>query len=872
MLHLEYSEVIVVNGKTVNLFRDHVQENKYWFLPFAPPTVARNGKDFLYTVLTDGAIVEIEDDTDDLDKVEGYLNLSTELGPTPAEQLLIEEELKRRKGLDNIILAQPNYLQGSANITLMATEKGDTENTEIKIVGSGKPAMYGSQRATFAAKLQGNPAKLLYYTLKDKSAANINVTYEFVTLAYRPAYNVKITVDFKTVDEYWDHQIDLNSKVEFGKPDKNGKRSKIAGKVDIDIFLQNLISEGAIKVEINDYRDPGATPAEQSNLEKEISDQVKLVKGLIGSMLFEVKPMPPNTKQILEKSTTVPDSGKDKDAGGDGEDPGLPKPIPTKIPTDGAHTEPGKKKKKTKTTTPKKQEPTDKIEGRTDSGAKDNAEDKVEKKKPESVKKKDLKKGEDSTEETKVAKSETNDTALPVTYDVNVGYTLKRRKITQQVKRVFEFKKAGAVRYPINPSGILQLKDTGFSPEDQVLHYNTQDGPFKEMEIAINAIFDFEAYEIEEVILHLAYGYKGNEGDKSNRLHNVSYRFTKGKTNQKIKFFVDQYGTQSYDYYIEFIHSANSIIGTHETKITSRFFREETESVISINLTEHSPLVPVDIQLGNLLFSDDGVRSVQIFIAPDKTALGRTLIYNQQQQADQKYLIHPSVFMDEAPTYYYRTEFFFKGDRLTFEHEQNKDVQIIINSPDTRILKIAPTLVNTAMIEKALLDVRYTDSEGAVKQTVLDLSPSTSTSEAFSLLVEEDDPRSWEGKGRFVLKNGQLLEGDWLPYENIEPFINLAKNGFRIISVEPILGGDTFSGSIAAIAITFYDPTNKANTTNNLLLRKNSAQGTIVLEGISDTTSSIAEVKIYRKDGTSETQEIMVPPQQSKLDLFIFNT
>jgi len=879
MLHLGMSEELVINGKNIRVYRDHQLENKFYYLPIETPYIARNGKSLDYTIMLDGEVAEITDDNAGLKEVEGWLNLAAQLGPSATEKLMLEQELKSKKGLDKIILSQPNYLDGSASINILATEKDGDKNTNISIVGTDKPAMYGNQQAAFAAKLTGTPAKLMYLALKEKRS-HINVFYKFTALGFRPAYHVKITVDFKTVEDYWNHKIKLNSTVELGGK-KDEKANKIATNADIDILVQNLIDEGAIKVEMKDFRDPQA----KGDIQKDTKSDIALVKELVGSTLFNIAPLPSNAKNVLDKSSsTLPDSGEDKDDGGDGDEPGSSSTVSTSTPESGQNIDPIDPNKVNEgpassgvsddEKNAKKELMTDELEEEMAKDKKDEDEDNDQninaKPEPDSLKKKQ---GEAEKDKKLSEQKGEADNIRPTNYNIKVGYTLRRRKITKQVKRVFEFSKAAASRFEIYPQDVLNLRDTDFDPTEQVKSYNTQDGPFKERSLEIKVNFDFEAYAIEEVVVHVEYGYAGSKGDKSRRLHYFSRRFTKDKTDVKLEFFVDEYGSLDYDYYVEFIHKANSIIGTHEIKIQSDKFIGETESVISVNLTEHSPLLPIDIQLGDIDFEDEGIRSVQLFLAQDKEASGRTVIFNNSKKEDQKFLLYPSIDENGMPTYYYKTDFFFQGDRLVNEVENHKDSQIVINATDTKIIKIAPLLANVGIIDKALVDVEYTDPDGDIKQTVLDISNTTDATspKAFSVLGDEEDKIEWKGRTRFLLKEGRLLEGDWIMYDNTQPIINPNNSGFRVVSINTF-GAATFGPNNAALMINVFDPINRDNTITNVLLLPDKTTGHVILEDIPENSSLTAEVNIYKKDGTSDIQEYMIPTSLSTLTLPIIDS
>ena len=67
--------------------------------------------------------------------------------------------------------------------------------------------------------------------------------------------------------------------------------------------------------------------------------------------------------------------------------------------------------------------------------------------------------------------------------DINVGYTLRRREISQQIKRKFTFDKAEAKVLKYHPNGALSLAGTAFDADKQLQLVRLGEGPFKENRI-----------------------------------------------------------------------------------------------------------------------------------------------------------------------------------------------------------------------------------------------------------------------------------------------------------------------------------------------------------------------------------------------------
>ncbi|MCB0631248.1 MAG: hypothetical protein KDD15_15980, partial [Lewinella sp.] len=852
------------------VFRDYQNETQYYYQPSEKPKVANNGADVFYIVAVEGGLLEEGEDAND--NIEGDLVISAELGPTPEEVETLRQELIQRTGKDNIVLAQTPFEDASVKLILYSfdSSKGEENTVEnISIVGSTKPSMSGRQRATFSARLKGKQAQKLYWNLKDNQRAPIMVDYNFTYMGVLPAYNLRITVDFKAVDDFWEHNFGFDGSIEFGKDDDDGNRSKIALDADIDFMIQKLVNEGGIKIEQTNYQGEGSSDLLQGD-----ATGIELVKTLLSPTLFQMTPVTPNQTALTESLSEQANNGENDADGGDddkkedGGDDQVEEPTPP-------GPNPGEDREENETdegedggeNEDEAEEDGEDTAEETEGGQNGSQEtqDPPDRAVQDPGSEKDGNDEEDEEDED-AEKDEVDEVQAP-RLDVKLGYKLRRREITQQIKRTYEFNKVQAKRQLFNPNGTLLLAGTAFDPEEQVALVRLGEGPFKEMNIEAHTAFDLDEYLINEVIVHISYGYKDEVGDETQRLHELSLTLTKDNPGKKVRFFLDDHRTMSFDYYVEFIHAPGSVIGTHETKITSRRFENVTERVISVNVEDHSPLIPVTVQPGNLQFSDENIRSVQVFLAPVENGNGHTTILNAENSEVRKYLIYPANEGDL--TYYRRDEFFFQGETLVFEYDGLRDKQVIVNSPDARILNLVPTLVeNPGLVQQALVDINYRNSERALRQTIVNLTPEQNR-KPFAVLVDEDDPRNWEGRARFVLSSGDILEGDWINYDTPEPLINLNNSGFRVVEVIPLLGPATFNGAIAAVEVRLFDPENESGTLASLFLRSGHTEEKTVLRGVPAGNPVRAEVTIYRTDGSADQQEYVIAPGLNRLLLRI---
>lgn len=861
MLNIEKQEVI--EGCVV--YQDYTDPNSFYCLPDEKVKIADNGKALQYVVYTDGEIIEDEDPDFDKDesRVGGFLTLQVELGPSDEKFEAIKSELESKYG-DGISLSMVPFKDGDVKLVMFSTDGSSENNTEdfkVTIAGSTKPSLSMKQTAVFSTRLSNKPAQIMWNLLKQEGQTQVAVVYDLSYLGVMKAYNLEITVDFKATEDFWNHSFNMRAGV------KNDNIN-IAASADVDVMIRELMSEGAITVKQVVY----AEGESQTNILGNDPTGIELVKKLMGPTLFNATAIPSEDYSAgINETIANRVRGEEEDAdGGDDEQEEPPTEENTTDEDDGTTEEDTTEDDPVDGTDSDNDRPEEDTTGggsaedeeATDPEEENNTDDDDDAPSDE-VTTPDEDNDDDDNEDDDDAEEGETDSALDI--DVNVGYRLRRREISQQIKRKFTFNKAESKTIKYHPNGALSLAGTAFDADKQLLMVTLGEGPFKEIELEVRASFDFDEYDVREAIVHISYGYKGDEGDKTKRLHEHSLTLNKTNLNDKIKFFVDQYGTLNYDYQVEFIHNTGSIIGSPETKITSQLFENETRRDLSINMDTHSPLIPVEIQAGELQFSDDSIRSVQVFLAPSKGSNGRTTILNQGSTQMKRYLIQPPE--ENKYDYYLRQEFFFKDEKLVFEEENIKDSQVVVDRPFARIFNITPNLANSNnLVKQALIDIKYTAADNEEKVTTLSLTPEES-SKSFAVLVEEEDSRNWEGRSRFILNDGRLFEGNWVNYDTEQPFINLDNSGFRTVKVETLLGPTTFTGRIVALQITINSTDPEMLGTAVLFLNQSKVSDVAIIPDMPVTVPLNATVRIFANDGSQEEQVYAIPPNTPQLML-----
>jgi hypothetical protein len=238
------SKTVTVDGITV--FADHADPNQFWYLP-GPVTLARGGPDekaeFSFIKYKPAAVAGGA-------KGGGFLMFKVNLQLDPALEGKIlsavssgvrgEPKLSAVQFDEGSVQCTALNLQGSGG-TISSPAGAGTFNAVEKILGASVPSLFGDNSAAFSLTLSQEGAIIVEKAFKE-GLTPVGVIYNLKFTGLRPALDVKITADFKRI--YDQFSASLSGQYYFFK----------AG---IDIGFENLVQNGAIKIEVTNYTTEG---------------------------------------------------------------------------------------------------------------------------------------------------------------------------------------------------------------------------------------------------------------------------------------------------------------------------------------------------------------------------------------------------------------------------------------------------------------------------------------------------------------------------------------------------------------------------------------------------------------------------------------
>ncbi|MCT9934392.1 hypothetical protein N5079_29725 [Planotetraspora sp. A-T 1434] len=182
----------------VSIMRDHLDPLQFYYLPLAPRFVTR----------TDGGIeapefllIKFRSAT----RNGGFAEFDVDLGMSADRLETVRRELQRLAGVSEPPrLAPVPVIDGSVKLMIFGeTGDGGGPGFVRAVRHAAKPALYGDNRAAFSVELDERGVTILDQAMAGELAP-IGVVYSLDYLALRPAYHVRLTIDWDRTQEILD--------------------------------------------------------------------------------------------------------------------------------------------------------------------------------------------------------------------------------------------------------------------------------------------------------------------------------------------------------------------------------------------------------------------------------------------------------------------------------------------------------------------------------------------------------------------------------------------------------------------------------------------------------------------------------------------
>lgn len=214
--------MLLLDSKTmehdgVTVFPDHADPAQFYYMPLAPHLTIR--KDDGGIAMPQFSLIRFKGEAG----TGGFLNFDVNLGLESGRFNAVKSAVQQKAGIDQEIrLAPLPVIDGSIRLIMLdkdsgavAPRPGEPAPPEAalrfveKINHAAKPSLYGDNQAAFSIQLTEDGAKTILQSLEGEILP-IAVVYSLEYLGLRPAYNVRLKIEWDRVQKHMDESFGAN--------------------------------------------------------------------------------------------------------------------------------------------------------------------------------------------------------------------------------------------------------------------------------------------------------------------------------------------------------------------------------------------------------------------------------------------------------------------------------------------------------------------------------------------------------------------------------------------------------------------------------------------------------------------------------------
>ncbi len=646
------------------IFRDHANPDLFYYVPERPRLARSEGgvPELVFLKYRNDITDNPEFNAEDGDQLGGgFLSFTVDLGVDDVALNQVRQELSRFAEGD-VQLAPIQFRRGSVRLSIMkdAAEEenppqGIEEGTTFfeEVYGTTMPSLFGDNRATFSLALNHEGATLIEAGLRT-GISPIGVIYRLEFLGMRPAFNVKVTAEYRRIYNHLE--------TEFGA---RGQIKMVSLAADIGAAFQHLRDNGAIKVEVTHFTD-------DEDLRRQAEEAFNWFKQELLKDFFQTSMEPPGF-MTHSASSGMGILGQLQSLFG-----ALGSPQ-----TGGAIT-PARGQPTTRPATPANP-PTE----------------------PSS--------GVHSTSDTSAQRqSSSGGGGGGGSVDLNispfqVAFSLKAFRQDELKTRTFEYSMQSAVAREIAPQGLFATVVDGFDPDQFIKEVNLDADFFKRLIVDVSMGASLLESDISSVAVNMEYPGLREPGE--NPIHTDGFRFDEGETVHTFTSWLNDRLDRHYRYKMDVHFKPDSDwLGQEPHMLTDWIVT--TQDALTLSPLDLFKTLDITIQLGDM---DSGeVSQVQVEVVYDDP-ISSFHIERSFQLAPDSEAEHLRLRLnDNATTEYRYRVLYFLSNNVRFQTDwiTTENPELIINEPfhDELSLRLIPLLDESNLLE-AVIDLTYTETE-----------------------------------------------------------------------------------------------------------------------------------------------------------------
>ncbi|MBI4278526.1 MAG: hypothetical protein HY660_08730 [Armatimonadetes bacterium] len=760
----------------ITVFQDADRPTQFYYLPGSPRITHERGEPqfdlFSYRKGGEAAAAIAG----------GFLNMTVDVGIGGVKDR-IEQRLAERFG-DGVTLAPVPFAKGAARVIALGEDSKalaggvESETTASgaplvakgprfiqNILGAGQPSLVGDNRAIFSFSLSEDGSAFFLNVLSGSvNARPVGVVYELEYIGLLPAYELEITIDFKSSYEY------LRSRFTLGT---------LLFKADVDNITEELRRRESIKIKevarTLELSTPEAVRERQNRIDQ-------LVKDLATGALFQPS-LTPGQPKVKEDTITAadPTTAVPASVAGPGASPALAAISrgPSAAVAAGLGESAGRAANPAGTP----------AGGSTPGGGAPGGTAPADGTQP----------GGGAPPGGTVAPAggtATTPAAPPAESAADVWNRMGRpqaafalKSIRQEELRTvtYNLTQVTAQKQTIAPQGFIQFLA---SPRDLNRHVHIVDlnHPFfQRININVNAAnVDFAAEGITQMTVQLRYGTRPDGTGPKDTAEAILRR---KEDSRDFTFFADRAQTQSYEYKLIADYRNDFGIGVRDARVESGWIRTEARS-LSVSPRWLGRVMPVTAQLAPNLPEDVSevhvrVRYVNAARHIDDSHLARLTPAKREETVHIR-LADASEQFEVTSTLFYKdgTSEALPALRLPDPNTGTSDEAVVVSAPranrlDGDVIMLDPI----GELSTVLLDTQVLQNSGLVDSRSFELTiPGKRT--AWSVrLPERGKPTTLRYKERRIYKDGGLEAEEWRDAVSTNLVVGIPAEGTLTVAV-----------------------------------------------------------------------------------------
>ncbi|MEE8585453.1 MAG: hypothetical protein V3T83_11430 [Acidobacteriota bacterium] len=755
MLYLD-APIGPING--LMIYQDHQDPNLFYYVPERSRLARNDG------VPEFGFLKYRRDITDnpDFDPAAreslggGFMAFTVDLGVD--DDLLEDTKSELSSFADGQVKLTPvQFRKGSVRLSI-SKDTADADDAEEnaprglsffeEVYGTSKPSLFGFNRATFSIVLSQEGATLFEAALRS-GISTIGVIYDLEFLALRPAFNVRITAEYKRI---YDHL-----EVEFGARGQIGPVSLAA---DIGAAFQKLRDDGAVKVEVQNFTD-------DADLRSQAKDAFDYFKTELLKDFFKTALQPP--------------SFMTRQAGGGllGQLQGLFGSLTRGTSRSSFSPQRG-------TPTNRQATPAQPAQ--------------------------DLTQSERSTSQTNTTAAQAGGGSggRPSGADSSVSpfqvaFSLRFYRQEELKTRSFEYSAQAAVAREAAPQGLFSTIVEGLDLDRSIVEVSLDEEFFNRVVADVSMGGDLQAAGVSTVAVNLDYPGQRAAGAQPSHVDGFLFRPTQLET-RTFNTFVNQDQDRSYRYQLDLhFRPDTEFVGKESHVVTDWEVTQDRQ--LTLDPLDYVGVHLIELSLGDV---DSGQLSqVQVEMVYEDAANNfrteKTFLLRPGDPPQQWKL---RLSDDEQREYSYRVTYFLtSGLRIAHDRATSESPTLVINEPfqGSLDLRLVP-LLDAANLIEAIVDITYQEEDsGYTRRMQHVFTPSNLFSASISIPTLAEEPASFRREVTIVRLDGSVFVSGPIEGDDSVAVISDGEGATKRITVR-LVGTPLASAGLSAMKVNLTGP------------------------------------------------------------------